>query len=116
MKLGDIVSDITIDSRKLTEYALNLDNPKGADKAVMFERHLGFTKNNYQLLSNKIKLIALEAEAVLQQTDIHGRRYRVDLEITGIQPGQQETVRTAWIVQSDSNVARLVTLYVKKRK
>ena len=116
MKLRDIVNNIIIDSRKLTEYALNLDNPKGADKAVMFERHLGFTKNNYQLLLNKIKLIALQAEAVLQQTDIHGRRYRVDLEITGVQLGQQETVRTAWIVESGSNVARLVTLYVRKRK
>ena len=47
MKLRDIVSEIVIDSRKLTEYVLDPDNPKGADKAIMFECHLGFTRDNY---------------------------------------------------------------------
>ncbi len=116
MKLRDIATDIIIDTRKLTEYALNPDNPKGADKAVMFERHLGFTKNNYQLLLNKIKATALDAEAVLQKQDIHGQRYQVDLEITGVQPEQEEIVRTAWIIESNSTLARLVTLYLRKRK
>ncbi len=46
MKLGDVVNRIVIDPRKLTEYALNPDNPRGADKAVMFEHHLGFTRDN----------------------------------------------------------------------
>ena len=116
MKLRDVVTDVIIDSRKLTEYALDIDNPKGADKAVIFERHLGFTKDNYHLLSNKIKSTVLDVEAILQKKDIHGQRYRVDLKIIGVQPGQQEIVRTAWIVELDSNVARLVTLYVRKRK
>ena len=39
MKLGDIVSRVVIDTRKLTEYALNPDNPVGANKALMFQRH-----------------------------------------------------------------------------
>lgn len=116
MKLRDIATDIIIDSRKLTEYALNPDNPKGADKAIMFKRHLGFTKNNYQLLLDKIKSTVLDAEAILQKRDIHGQRYQVDLEITGVQLGQQEVVRTAWIIAPNSTVARLVTLYVRKRK
>ncbi len=116
MKLRDIVSDITIDSRKLTEYVLDPDNPKGADKAVMFERHLGFTRDNYRLLLDKIKATVLDAEAVLQKTDIYGRRYRVDLEIMGVHLGQKEIVRTAWIIEPNKNIARLVTLYVRKRK
>ena len=52
MKLGDVVSRIIIDTRKLTEYALNPNNPRGANKAVMFERHLCFNRDNYQLESN----------------------------------------------------------------
>jgi filamentous hemagglutinin len=115
MKLKDLVIDNNIDPRKLTEYALNPDNPKGADKAIMFERHLGFTRDNYEILLDKIKSTALDAEANLQKTDIHGQRYQVDLEITGIKPGQQEIVRTGWIVKQNSNIARLVTLYVRKR-
>lgn len=75
MKLKDIVTDIFVDSRKLTEYALNPNNPKGANKAVMFKLHLGFTKDNYQLLLDKIKSSVLNAEAILQKVDIHGQRY-----------------------------------------
>ena len=52
----------------------------------------------------------------IQRTDIHGQRYQVDLEIEGMQPGQKETVRTGWIVEQNRNLARLVTLYVRKRK
>ncbi len=116
MNLGDVVSRIVIDPRKLTEYALNPDNPRGADKAVMFERHLGFTKDNYQLLLQQIESKVLDSEAILLTTDIHGQRYQVDLEIEGIELGQIETVRTGWIVKLESDAARLVTLYVRKRK
>ncbi|MFM2314721.1 MAG: hypothetical protein RLZZ04_3997 [Cyanobacteriota bacterium] len=116
MKLGDVASRIIIDPRKLTEYALNLDNPKGADKAIMFERHLGFTKGNYQLLLQQIESKVFDAEATLQTTDVHGQRYQVDLEIEGVELGQIETVRTGWIVELKNDAARLVTLYVRKRK
>ncbi|MBE9044593.1 hypothetical protein IQ255_09275 [Pleurocapsales cyanobacterium LEGE 10410] len=116
MNLGEVVSRIVIDPRKLTEYALNPDNPRGANKAVMFERHLGFTKDNYQLLLQQIESKALLSEATLQSTDIHGQRYQVDLEIEGVRSKQVEIVRTGWIVEPKSDVARLVTLYVRKRK
>ena len=116
MKLGDVVSRIVIDPRKLTEYALNPNNPRGANKAVMFERHLGFTKDNYQLLLQQIETKVLNSEAILQTTDVHGQRYQVDLEIEGVRSGQRETVRTGWIVEPKNDVARLITLYVRKRK
>lgn len=60
MKLGDIVNRIVIDSRKLTDYALNPDNPLGADKAVIFQRLLGFTIDNHQLLLKQILTQALD--------------------------------------------------------
>lgn len=115
MKLGDIVSRVVIAPRKLTDYALNPDNPKGADKAVMFQRYLGFTKDNYEPLLEQISEQALETEAIVGRADEHGQRYQVDLEIIGIE-GQREIVRTGWIVEPDSEVARLVTLCVRKRQ
>jgi hypothetical protein len=115
MKLKDIVNKVKIDSRKLTQYALNLDNPKGLNKAIMFQRHLEYTQDNYEPLLQQIANKSLEAKAVYQSTDRHGKRYQVDLEITGIEPGQQEIVRTGWIVEPDSDTAKLVTLYVRKR-
>lgn len=116
MKLGDIISRVVIDPRKLTEYALNPDNPVCADKAAMFQQHLGFTKDNYEALLEQISAIALETEAIVGRSDEHGRRYQVDLEIIGVEEGQREVVRTGWIVEPDSEVARLVTLYVRKRQ
>lgn len=113
MKLKEIVSDLVIDPRKLTEYALNSDNPVGSDKAVIFQRRLGFNQENYELLLVQISVKALDDEAILGLNDKHGQRYTVDLEIRGIQ-GQQEIVRTGWIVEPASNVARLVTLFVRR--
>ena len=115
MKLREIAARLVIHPSKLTDYALNLDNPVGRDKAVMFQRHLGFTQDNYELLLAQISEQALNNEAVLGRNDEHGQRYTVDLEIIGTE-GQQEIVRTGWIVEPESDVARLVTLYVRRRR
>lgn len=114
MKLREIVRAIKIDPRKLTEYALNPDNPKGANKAFMFQRHLGFTASNYQPLLEQIESKILDAEAIFQFEDEHGKRYQIDIEIQGISPHQKEIVRTGWIIESNTDLARLVTLYVRK--
>ena len=115
MKLRELVDEILIDPRKLTDYALDPDNPKGKDKAVMFQRHLGYTKDNYQLLLDQIYERVLDAEAIPQTEDRYGIRYRIDLEIQGIEATQIEIVRTGWLIPPDSNQARLTTLYISKR-
>jgi filamentous hemagglutinin len=115
MKLRELVDDILIDPRKLTDYALDSDNPKGRNKALMFARYLGYTKDNYQLLLQQINQKVLDAEATPQNQDQHGTRYQIDLEIQGLQPEQVETVRTGWLIPNYSKQARLVTLYIKKK-
>jgi hypothetical protein len=115
MKLGKIATRLIIDSRKLTDYALNPDNPKGKDKAFLFESHLGFSRDNYQKLLEQILNKAPEIEAIPLEKDRHGQRYQVDINIEGINKGQSEIVRTGWLLELDINTARLVTLYVRKR-
>jgi hypothetical protein len=114
MKLSDVVSHIEIDPRKLTEYALNPDNPVGADKAVIFQRVLGYNRDNYQSLLEQIQSQAMAAGAIPKSEDQHGQRYQVDLEVVGTE-SKRAIVRIGWIVQSETDFARLVTLYVKKR-
>ncbi len=114
MILGDIVTNLQIDRRKLTEYALNFDNPKGSHKAYMFQQHLGYTKNNYESLLTQIQQKALDAEAISTDNDKYGQRYQFDLEIRGISDDKIEKVRTRWIVKPLSKTARLVTLYLRK--
>jgi hypothetical protein len=115
MKLKELVEEVIIDPRKLTEYALDLENPKGKDKAVMFQRHLGFTKDNHQLLLDQIYNLVLDADAIPQNEDQFGMRYQIDLQIQGIEAEQIEIVRTGWLIPPNSKQARLITLYIPKR-
>lgn len=114
MKLGDVASRLVIDSRKLTDYALNPDNPVGANKALLFQTRLGYTRDNYELLLQQIQTQVLGAEAVPTLVNEHGQRYQVDLEVMGVE-GQREIVRTGWIVEPGADFARLVTLYLRKQ-
>ena len=57
----------------------------------------------------------MSSEATLQRTDQYGNHYRVDMEVIGIE-GQRETVHMGWVVEPDSDTARLTTLYVRRRK
>lgn len=114
MRLRDIVRRVVVDAHKLTDYALDPENPIGRHKAMVFDRRLGFTRDNYAVLLQQVESRALDTDAHLQRTDQHGQHYRVDLEVTGTE-GQQEIVRTGWLVAPGSDEARLVTLYVRRR-
>ncbi len=114
MNLGDVVSKIEINIAKLTDYALNPDNPVGYHKSRVFKSALGFSKDNYELLLRQFEENVLITEAYLKHTDVHGKHYRVDIEITGTE-GQRAVVRTGWLVAPDSDVAGLTTLYVRKK-
>ncbi len=115
MKLRELVNEILIDPRKLTAYALDPENPKGKNKAFMFEKYLGYTKDNYQPLLDQIYSQALDAEAIPQNTDQYGTRYQIDLQIQGIESEQIEIVRTGWLIAPNSKQARLATIYIPKR-
>ncbi len=115
MKLREITVQIQIDPHKLTDYALNPENPVVRDKAFMFQQHLGFTRSNHESLLQQIQAKAIEAEAIFQRTDEDGDRYRVDLDIIGIEQEQRETGRTGWIVTRNDNIARLITLYIVRQ-
>lgn len=113
MKLGDIASRVVVDSRKLTEYALNPESPWGRHKAIVFEQMLGFTRENYADLLTQIEGQAVDAEAAVRSQDEFGQRYTVDLLIRGTE-GRQATVRTGWFVPHGADEARLVTVYVRR--
>ncbi len=116
MKLKEVVSQIVIDPSKLVHYALKKNHDKGGDKAIMFEQYLGFIQANYQLLLEQIQAKVMEADAAIGYDDDYGQRYNIDILIVGIQPEQKEIVRTGWLVTPGTNIARLITLYIRSRK
>lgn len=113
MKLQDIADRISIDPRKLTHYALNPASPVGKHKAVLFERLLGFTRENYTLLLARLEEAAMPAEVIPHDEDKHGVRYTADISVQGTE-GREAVVRTGWILPHGSREAHLTTLYVKR--
>lgn len=114
MKLADHVNTVIIDPRKLTSYALNPNSPRGRNKAILFEKVLGFTRENYIELLQQLKNKALHADASFHSEDVFGKRYTVDLMIEGT-AGQQAKVRTGWLVPVENDKAYLITIYIIKR-
>jgi len=104
-----------VDIRKLSEYCLNHDNPRGRHKARVFASVLGITVSNADELREKLLDIARTTEsAVSGENDAFGERYVLDFEWTtaaGTAP-----VRSTWIVLTDEEVPRLTSCYVLKRK
>ena len=114
MKLADIVDQLEIDPRKLTEYALNYNSRPGKDKALVFEQVLGFTKENYQALLVQLEAKCLNAEAKIYREIEQGTLYQVDILVDG-KNNRQALVRTGWIVRPGAQLARLTTVYVLRR-
>lgn len=113
MKLREVADRVVVDVRKLLDYALNPDAPWGHHKAMIFERILGFTRENYADLLAQIESNALGSEAIFHSEDEYGRRYTVDLMIQGTE-GRKAIVRTGWLVPPGADEAHLITLYVRK--
>jgi hypothetical protein len=113
VKLADVVQRVRVDSRKLTDYALNPESPWGRHKARVFQQALGYTRQNYAALLAQIEQQALEGQATFHSQDEFGQRYTVDLAVLGVE-GQQAVVRTGWFVPRGEDQAHLVTLYVRR--
>ena len=114
MNLGEVVSRLSIDRGKFRDYALDPDNPTGRHKALVFQRRLGYYRENYEGLFVQIEVRVMDCEAIAMILDKYGQRYQVDLEVVGI-AGERAIVRTGWIVEPRAeDCARLVTLYVRK--
>jgi filamentous hemagglutinin len=103
-----------IDARKFTSYCLNPDSRQGRHKARVFQSALGYDLENYPDLIDAIRKGIVQQEAEYQGETQHGRRWRVDLMITG--PGGRATVRTSWLYEKGSDVPRLTTAYVIGRR
>ncbi len=98
---------------KLVDYALNREHSDGRDKAIAFERALGYNKTNYQDLMDNILRNLANYPAVFKGKNQYGEKYEVAMELTGPN-GKTAKVLTAWLVDQDGK-AKLVSVYVDRR-
>jgi Domain of unknown function (DUF6883) len=103
-----------VDIRKLRDYCLNPDNPRGSGKARVFAAALGLTAADAPKLRKKLLEIARTGEIQLGELDMYGQRYTIDFALeTEI---GKAVVRSGWIILRNETAPRLTTCYVKKRK
>jgi hypothetical protein len=103
-----------VDIRKLRDYCLSPDNPRGRHKARVFARALGVTAKDAETLRLTLLEVAQSQEANLGELDEFGQRYTIDFEMAT--KAGRAMIGSGWIVSRDEAAPRFLTCYVKKRK
>lgn len=103
-----------VEVRKLAEYCLNPDSPRGRHKAQVFAMVLGLTAADARTLRTKLLAVARTGDALLGERDTYGQRYTIDF--TMVTTVGRATIRSGWIVLRGMREPRLTTCYVAKRK
>jgi predicted NUDIX family NTP pyrophosphohydrolase len=103
-----------VDIRKLRDYCLDLDNPRGSGKARVFAAVLGLTGVDAPQLREKLLEVARNEEAQPSELDLYGQRYTIDF-IMETKIGEA-SIRSGWIVLHKQSIPRLTTCYVKREK
>lgn len=103
-----------VDLRKLRDYCLNPDSPKGRHKARVFAAALGLRAADAPTLQAKLREIARTKDATPAELDLYGQRYTIDFEM--MSEGGKAIIRSSWIVLRGKRTPRLTTCYVKRRR
>lgn len=99
-----------VDVRKLTDYCLNPEHPRGRHKARVFAAALGITRDRAEDLQDALLLAARTEDARTVEKDEYGERYVVESWVRG--PRGRGRVRSTWIVRIGEGFPRLVSCYV----
>jgi len=70
-----------VDLRKLRDYCLNVDSPRGRHKARVFASVLGLTAANARETQAKLVEVARTVDAKRGAADVYGERYTIDFEM-----------------------------------
>ena len=100
-----------VDLRKLRDYCLSEQHPRGRHKALVFEATLGLTAGDAPKLQELLLVAATSRDAVPTERDAYGQRYMIDVTVLGI--AGRVTIRSSWIVRVGENFPRLTTCFVR---
>ena len=103
--------------KKFIEYSLDYDNPNSRGKAEVYEKALGFNKSNADLLIEQIDS-AVKNESVspikISETE-YGTKYKYSIPVKGVN-GQIRNVTAVYQIDKGSEIPRMITNYVEKKK
>jgi len=94
---------------KLERYSLNMQHPKGKDKAILFRNRLGITLENKAILEVALLESAVNKEAEIYKIDNYGTQYDVKFFMT-TETGSS-WVLSCWMIRTDEDFPRLTNTY-----
>jgi len=99
-----------VEVRKLRDYCLSLDHPRGRHKARVFTSVLSLTADDAEEVREALLSAALSEEANPAEEDTYGKRYVLDFEMkTDVGTA---TVRSGWIVRRGEDFPRFASCWV----
>ena len=99
-----------VETRKLRDYCLSPEHPRGRHKARVFASALGLTVDDSQELRRALLAAALSEEALVAEEDQYGQRYMLDFEMS-TEMGSA-VVRGGWMVRSGEDFPRFTSCWV----
>lgn len=96
---------------KLSGYSLNMNHPKGKDKAIAFEKYLGYNSSNKDLLLEQIQQGLNKYKYALRKENQYGQPYEVQMVLKGVND-KYAKVKSGWIVEKGEDIPRMTTIYV----
>ena len=108
MKVPNAESAV-VDIRKLRDYCLNARHDEGKHKARLFVAALGMSTDDAEGLRDALLRAVKTHDAQFGLRDVYGQRYIVDFMLAW--RGKQAMIRSAWIIEHNSDTPRLTTCY-----
>ena len=99
-----------VDVRKLRDYCLNREHPRGQHKARVFQSALGWTAASAEEVRRRLLEVVQREEATFLGSDDYGKRYALDFSAHG--PAGPAIVRSLWIVRRDEVFPRFASCYI----
>lgn len=94
---------------KLERYCLNFQHSLGKHKALIFQKRLGITLSNKNILEEALLKALKENDAIIYKTDSFGIHYDVKFFLkteTG-----SSLVLSSWIIRFEEDFPRLTNVY-----
>ena len=99
-----------VDIRKLRDYCLSMEHPRGRHKARVFASALGLTLDDAESLQEKLLEVACADNAAVGEDDEYGQRYTLDFVM--VWNDNEAIIRSNWIVRTHEDFPRLTSCYV----
>lgn len=102
---------------KFIEYSLDYDNPNSRGKAEAYEKALGFNKSNADMLIEQIDSdVRNESVSPIEISETeYGTKYKYRIPVKGAN-GQIKNVIAVYQIDKGTDIPRMITNYVEKKK